>query len=72
MAKRKTAAAVKRPQGTKEIRVAVAPNGGFDALVKVLRETLVVPEVPGFRGCRPCLSGLDRFIIEDPAFRQGQ
>jgi hypothetical protein len=56
-------------QGTKEIRLALNSHTDFDTLVKVLREVLVVPELPGIRGCRPCLSGLDRFIIEDPAMR---
>lgn len=56
--------------GTKEIRIAVRPDTKFEDLVRMLRETLTVPEIVGARGCRPCLSGLDRFIIEDPAFQR--
>jgi hypothetical protein len=41
----------------------------FDEIVAVLKQTLTVPELPGVRGCRPCLSGLDRFIIQDLAMR---
>jgi len=50
--------------GTRDISVAVDPNTDFDRLVKVLQETLVVPEMPGVRGCAPCLSGLDRFVLQ--------
>lgn len=48
-----------------EVRLSVASNTSFDDLVSLLKQTLTVPELPGFRGCRPCLSGLDRFVIED-------
>lgn len=51
-----------------EIRVA-APDGPFDDLVKELRAILTFPRRPGFGGCDPCKSGLDRLVIEDPAFR---
>lgn len=54
--------------GVKEIHVAV-PDVGFDEIVAFLRKTWVVPKGPGIGGCDPCRSGLDRFIIEDPAFR---
>jgi hypothetical protein len=57
-------------QGIKQIHLAINSNTSFDALVKVLREVLTVPELPGIKGCRPCLSGLDRFIIEDPAINR--
>jgi hypothetical protein len=48
-----------------ELRLAIAPDTPFEEIVAVLKQTLTVPELPGFRGCRPCLSGLDRFIVED-------
>lgn len=54
--------------GVKELRVAV-PDADFDEIVAFLRKVWVVPKVPGIRGCDPCRSGLDRLIIEDPAFR---
>lgn len=56
--------------GTREIHVVVAPQTDFGALVKALEKVLVVPRLPGVRGCNPCLSGLDRFVIESPMFRQ--
>jgi len=52
-----------------ELHLALASNTSFDDIVKVLRQTLTIPELPGFRGCRPCLSGLDRFLIEDVVIR---
>lgn len=48
-----------------ELHLALKSNTSFDDLVKTLRVTLTIPELPGFKGCRPCLSGLDRFLIED-------
>jgi hypothetical protein len=54
--------------GVREIRVAV-PDVGFDEIVALLRKVWTVPKVPGFAGCDPCRSGLDRLVIEDPAFR---
>lgn len=44
-------------------------DSDFDTLVEQLRQVLVVPELPGFKGCAPCRSGLDRLVIEDPIFR---
>jgi hypothetical protein len=32
-------------------------------MVKVLEKALTFEEFPGFSGCRPCFSGLDRFTI---------
>lgn len=52
--------------GTKEIRIALAADTDFDSIVKYLRQTLVVPEIPGIAGCDPCRSGIDRIVIEDP------
>ena len=52
--------------GTKEIRIALASDTDFDSIVKYLRKTLVVPELPGITGCDPCRSGIDRIVIEDP------
>jgi hypothetical protein len=54
--------------GVKEMRVSV-PDADFDDIVAFLRKVWVVPKMPGIRGCDPCRSGLDRLIIEDPAFR---
>lgn len=54
--------------GVREIRVAV-PDVAFDEIVALLRKAWTVPKVGGVGGCDPCRSGLDRFVIEDPAFR---
>ncbi len=59
-------AAARRPvPGTREIRIAVTPQTDFRSLVKALEKSLVVPKLPGVRGCSPCLSGLDRFVFEN-------
>ena len=58
--------------GVRHVTVAVEANTSFKDLVAILEKTLVVPELPGVRGCAPCLSGLDRFVLEDlvlPAIR---
>jgi len=52
--------------GVRQITVAL-PDASFDEIVEILRKVWVVPELPGIRGCDPCRSGLDRFVIEDPA-----
>ncbi|MGH7340846.1 MAG: hypothetical protein ACREKH_10185, partial [Candidatus Rokuibacteriota bacterium] len=52
--------------GTREIRIALASDTDFDSIVKYLRKTLVVPQLPGITGCDPCRSGIDRIVIEDP------
>ena len=53
----------------REISLAVG-NVNFDEIVDILRKVWTVPELPGIKGCDPCRSGLDRFVIEDPAFRK--
>jgi hypothetical protein len=55
--------------GVSEVRLALAPNTPFKDIVAALEKTLTIPELPGIRGCRPCLSGLDRFVIEDLVMR---
>lgn len=50
-----------------EIRLAVNSQMPFDQLVKALKVTLTVPELPGIRGCSPCLSGLQRVVLDDIA-----
>jgi hypothetical protein len=52
-----------------EVRLSVHPQMPFEELVAALKVALTVPELPGFKGCRPCLSGLDRFILEDIAMK---
>jgi hypothetical protein len=52
-----------------ELKVSINSQMPFNQIVAVLNKTLTVPELPGFRGCRPCLSGLDRLVIEDIAMK---
>ena len=70
MADKATSPARKTTQGVREIRLAISSNSDFETIAKVLKETLTLPEIGNFRGCRPCLSGLDRIIVEDPEFQQ--
>jgi hypothetical protein len=67
---RAAATSRKGTEGIKEIRLSLSSSTNFDAIGKTLREVLTLPEIGSFRGCRPCLSGLDRIIIEDPEFQQ--
>jgi len=63
---------VRKKAGVRHIALAVDANTSFKDLVAILEKTLVVPELPGVKGCAPCLSGLDRLVIEDlvlPAIR---
>jgi hypothetical protein len=55
--------------GVSEVRLALAPDTSFKDIVATLEKTLTIPDLPGIRGCRPCLSGLDRFVIEDLVMR---
>jgi len=50
--------------GVREYKVALTSDTRFEDIVKVLEKTLTIPELPGVRGCAPCLSGLDRFVIQ--------
>ena len=60
---------VKRKTPLAEYQLTLSPDTSFDELVATLKGVLTIPEIPGFKGCRPCLSGLDRLIIEDPVIR---
>jgi hypothetical protein len=63
------ATASKRKVAVTELHLALSSDSSFEDIVAVLKQTLTVPELPGLRGCRPCLSGLDRFIVEDIAMQ---
>jgi hypothetical protein len=55
--------------GVKDVH-ATLPDVDLEEIVTFLRtKTWVAPKGPGIRGCDPCRSGLDRLVIEDPAFR---
>ncbi|MEP7012471.1 MAG: hypothetical protein ABJC13_19295 [Acidobacteriota bacterium] len=51
--------------GVRSMTLAVSTSTKFEDLVKILERTLTVPELPGVRGCAPCLSGLDKILIQD-------
>ncbi len=51
--------------GVRSMTLAVGTATSFQDLVKILERTLTVPELPGVRGCAPCLSGLDKILIQD-------
>jgi hypothetical protein len=57
--------------GTRQITVALESDTEFESIVKALRETLVVPRLPGVRGCAPCLSGLDRLVVQSSILPTG-
>jgi len=61
--------AAKCPSYT-ELTVCLAPNASFDEIQKTLKTVLTLPKLPGFGGCAPCFSGLDRFVFENPAAKQ--
>ncbi|HEX6203241.1 MAG TPA: hypothetical protein VF100_09580 [Thermoanaerobaculia bacterium] len=61
---------VKGRVGTRAITLALAPNTEFKDIVRVLEKTLVVPKIPGVGGCDPCLSGLDRLVVESSILTQ--
>jgi hypothetical protein len=49
--------------GPKQVMVALRPETSFESIVKSLEAILTLPELEGFGGCRPCLSGLDRLVL---------
>jgi hypothetical protein len=59
----------KQKAAVTELHLALTSSSSFEDIIAVLKQTLTVPELPGFKGCRPCLSGLDRLVIEDIAMR---
>lgn len=56
--------------GPKEIVFNIDPNADFREITSSLEKLLTIPEFPGFKGCQPCLSGLDRIVITNPAFNR--
>jgi hypothetical protein len=56
--------------GTKEVTFAVSSTASFDSLVGIMKEVLTLPELPGIKGCRPCLSGLDKFAFVSKVLEQ--
>jgi len=60
----------RKTPGTRNLEIVLDPQASFETIVGVLKQTLVVPELPGVRGCLPCLSGLDRLVIESTVIDQ--
>lgn len=56
--------------GTKSLTIRLNPDTPFKEIVAYLEQTLVVPEIGGVRGCKPCYSGLDRLLIESTILPQ--
>lgn len=54
-----------REAGLREIKLALEPDMKFDRIVEVLTDALTL-RLP--RGCAPCLSGLDRLVIDSVVF----
>jgi hypothetical protein len=49
--------------GPKQLHLALEPTASFEEIVKTIEVSLTLPELPGFRGCAPCFSGLDRLVV---------
>ena len=56
--------------GTRKLVVSLKSDTKFSDIVRYLEKVLVVPEIPGINGCDPCLSGLERLVIEDLVINQ--
>lgn len=52
-----------RPRVSK-LELTIAPDTPFEDIVKQLEIVLTLPKGIAPRGCDPCLSGLDRMILE--------
>lgn len=58
--------------GIGEMTLVIKDGAEFDDIVSSLKEMLTINK-PGLRGpkaCAPCLSGLDRLVVESDIFRQ--
>jgi hypothetical protein len=58
--------------GPKEIRFSIDPETSFEEMVATLETALTLPKVGRFKGCAPCMSGLEKFAFEDPAMSRLQ
>jgi hypothetical protein len=56
--------------GPKELHVQLAANQDFEEMVKVLREVLTIRKFPGFAGCEPCRSGIDKLVLQSKILQQ--
>lgn len=60
------AEAAKRNLGVKHVVVAVSDTTDFKDLARMFERVLTIPDLPGIKGCAPCLSGLDKIVFENP------
>ena len=60
----------KREAGVRELRLAVDSRTDFKDVVNILEKVLTIKDLPGIRGCAPCLSGLEKLVIEDLVINQ--
>jgi hypothetical protein len=54
----------------REMVLAVDSGTNFKDLVGVLERVLTIKDLPGIHGCAPCLSGLDKLVIQDLVINQ--
>jgi hypothetical protein len=57
-------AVAKVPTKVRQVNLQIAADTSFKDLVKQLEIVLTLPREIAPRGCAPCLSGLDRFVID--------
>jgi hypothetical protein len=60
----------RREPGVRQLVLALDSKTDFKQIVNVLERTLTFKDIPGIHGCAPCLSGIDRIVIEDLAANQ--
>lgn len=59
------AKAALREPGLREMKLALDPRMDFKSIVQLLEDALTL-RMP--KGCAPCLSGLDRLVIDSTIF----
>ena len=52
------------PTKIRQVNLQIAADTSFKDLIKQLEIVLTLPKDIAPRGCAPCLSGLDRFVLE--------
>jgi hypothetical protein len=60
----------RKEPGVRHLVLALDSKTDFKQIVGVLERVLTIKDIPGIRGCAPCLSGIDRVVIEDLAVNQ--
>ena len=55
----------RREPGVRQLVLALDSRTDFKQIVGVLERVLIIKDLPGIHGCAPCLSGIDRLVIED-------